>query len=71
MIETGRHVLIEDILALQNRRDLEDRMRPVGRLRPAPDAVLVQSDGMTPEQVFAKVLSIILERKESLVADLT
>jgi len=71
LIETGRHVLIEDILALQNRRDLEDRMRPVGRLRPAPDAVLVQSDGMTPEQVFAKVLSIILERKESLVADLT
>lgn len=70
LIANGRHVLIEDILAQQNRRDLEDRLRPIGRLRPAPDAVLVQSDGMSTEEVFAKVLAIILQRKESLVGNL-
>lgn len=66
----GRHVPVEDILQKQNQRDLEDRSRPVGRLRPADDAVMVQTDGMTPQQVLAQVLSIIQTRRNSLVADI-
>lgn len=69
LIALGRHVPIEDILAKQNQRDLEDRMRPIGRLRPAPDAVLVQSDGMSADEVLASVLAIIRTRKESLVGE--
>lgn len=70
LIATGRHVLIEDILAQQNQRDLEDRLRPIGRLRPASDAVLIQSDGMSTEEVLANVLAIIRQRKETLVGNL-
>lgn len=69
LIAAGRHVPIEDILAKQNQRDLEDRMRPIGRLRPAPDAVLLQSDGMSPEQVLDEVLAIIRAKKDSLVSE--
>ena len=54
LIATGRHVPFEDILAKQNQRDLEDRLRPIGRLRPAQDAEVLVTDGMTPEQVLAK-----------------
>jgi len=70
LIATGRHVLIEDILAQQNQRDLEDRLRPIGRLRPASDAVQIQSDGMSTEAVLKSVLAIIRQRKESLVGNL-
>jgi CMP/dCMP kinase len=69
LASAGRHVPVEDILQKQNQRDLEDQRRPVGRLRPADDAVLVQTDGMTPDQVLAQVLTIIQTRRSSLVAD--
>ena len=65
LIATGRHVPFEDILAKQNQRDLEDRLRPIGRLRPAQDAEVLATDGMTPEQVLAKTLAIIRARRES------
>lgn len=66
----GRHVPVEDILVKQNQRDLEDRMRPVGRLRPADDAVLVQTDGLSPQQVLERVLTIIHTRRDALVTEL-
>ncbi len=56
LIAADRPAALEDILAKQNQRDLEDRMRPIGRLRPAADAKLVQSDGLTSDDVLAKVL---------------
>ncbi len=67
LIAAERPLPFEVILAKQNQRDLEDRMRPVGRLRPAPDAIPVQSDGLTPEQVLSRVLEIIRQRREQLV----
>lgn len=65
----GRHVPVEDILVKQNQRDLEDRMRPVGRLRPADDAVLVQTDGLSPQEVLERVLTIIHTRRDALVTE--
>ncbi len=66
----GRHVPWEDILAKQNQRDLEDRMRPIGRLRPAVDAIVLCSDALTPEDVLAEVLKIIhLRRCEQTTVD--
>ena len=63
---SGRHLPVEDVLAQQNQRDMEDQCRAIGRLRPADDAVVVHSDGMTTDQVINKVLAIINERKSSL-----
>lgn len=55
----GRHVTLEEILTTQNQRDLEDRMRPVGRLRAAPDAVVISTDGLSQSQVLEKVLAVV------------
>lgn len=66
--EVGRYVALEDILAQQNQRDLEDRMRPVGRLRPAPDAVVLPTDGLSPDEVLLEVLRIVNRRRAELAA---
>lgn len=55
----GKQVVLADVLADQNRRDLEDRLREVGRLRPAVDAVVVNTDGMQPDEVLEQVLQIV------------
>ncbi len=36
LAESGRHLSIDEILVAQNQRDLEDRIREVGRLRRQP-----------------------------------
>ncbi len=59
LANAGRSVSFEEILSSQNQRDLEDRGREVGRLRPAIDAIIIQSDGMTPDEVLQKVLATI------------
>lgn len=59
LAESGQQVPFDDILIAQNKRDLEDRMRPIGRLRAASDAVTLSTDGMSPDEVLAAVLSIV------------
>ncbi|CAD78918.1 MAG TPA: (d)CMP kinase [Rhodopirellula baltica] len=61
LAENGRVMSVEEILAAQNQRDLEDRMRPVGRLRAASDAIVVQTDGMSPDEVREEVLRLVRE----------
>lgn len=68
LAEAGRFVPLEDVLAQQNRRDLEDRMRPIGRLRPAPDAIILQSDGLSPADVLLEVLRIVHQTRGELAA---
>jgi cytidylate kinase len=65
MAAAGRPMRIEDILKAQDRRDAEDRLRPMGSLRPAQDAVVIESDGMTSEQVLARALQIVREASQS------
>jgi cytidylate kinase len=62
----GRYVPLDDILAQQNRRDLEDRMRPIGRLRPAADAVILHSDNLSLDEVLLEVLRIVHQRRGEL-----
>lgn len=66
LADVGRYVPLEDILAQQNRRDLEDRMRPMGSLRPAADAFVLQSDGLAPDDVLLEVLRIVHQRRGEL-----
>jgi len=61
LAEAGKEVAFETILAAQNQRDLEDRIREVGRLRAAKDAIVIQTDGMTPAEVLQKVLTVVSE----------
>ncbi|TWU17324.1 Cytidylate kinase [Novipirellula galeiformis] len=57
LTSTGRHMSFDQVLAAQNKRDREDESRAVGRLRAAEDAVILQTDAMTPEEVLAWVLT--------------
>jgi cytidylate kinase len=59
LAEQGKDVSVDEILADQNRRDDEDTARPMGSLRPADDAHVIKSDGMTPDQVVEQMLEIV------------
>jgi len=63
LLKEGRHMTHAEVLAAQNKRDLEDRMREVGRLRAADDAVVLHTDGMTPDEVLEAVLATVREKK--------
>ncbi len=49
----------QEILSLQNQRDLEDTSREVGGLKRASDSFEVWTDGMTEDEVLAKLVSIV------------
>ena len=66
LADSGRYVTLEEVLTAQNQRDLEDRMRDVGRLRAADDAVVIKTDSMTPEQVMDEIVALVRVRLEQL-----
>jgi cytidylate kinase len=59
LADAGRPMPIESILKAQDRRDAEDSSRPVGALRPAEDAAVIESDGMSSKQVLERALEIV------------
>lgn len=64
LAEKGRFVPLEDILLQQNRRDEEDRQRPLGALRPADDAVVLDSDHMSMDDVLLEALRIVNQYRQ-------
>ena len=57
--QRGQSVTYEDILSAMRRRDHIDSTRAVAPLRPAQDAVIVNTDGMDIEQVELYVQTLI------------
>ncbi|GAB4309931.1 MAG: (d)CMP kinase [Candidatus Bipolaricaulota bacterium] len=55
-----------EVLAAILRRDERDSTRADSPLRPAPDAVVVDTTGRTPEEVVALVRDIVLARRGQL-----
>jgi len=53
---------LEAVLADQEERDRRDSTRAVAPLIPAADAIVRDSDGMTPEQIVEAMLGDIRER---------
>lgn len=58
----GEPISIAEVLDQQNARDHRDSTREVGRLEPAPDAIDVCTDGMSPEEVVDRLVSIVHEK---------
>jgi cytidylate kinase len=54
----GRDVTREMVLEDLRRRDRIDSQRSVSPLRPAADAVIINTDGLTLEEVLERVLSL-------------
>ena len=61
--QRGRFMPLDEIRTAQDKRDLEDRTRQMGALRPATDAVVIHTDGMTIEEVVKKTLKQINEKR--------
>jgi cytidylate kinase len=61
-LDRGRPASLEQVQESQARRDEGDRTRPVGTMRPATDAVLFETDGMSREQVVDRLAALITAR---------
>ncbi len=54
----------DQVLEEQRRRDELDRTRPVGALQRAPDAVAIDTDGKSVEEVVEQIVDLARERME-------
>jgi cytidylate kinase len=59
MVERDEKASYEEILASVKRRDQIDSSRAIAPLRPAEDAVIVNTDGKTIEEVFEEVKALL------------
>jgi cytidylate kinase/pantoate ligase/cytidylate kinase len=59
LVVRGENVTFEEVLAAQHIRDERDRTRPVGALRKAEDAIEVSTNGLTPQEVVARLEDIV------------
>jgi cytidylate kinase len=61
-VERGGAASLEAVQAAQARRDEGDRVRPVGRLEPAADAVILETDGLSRDEVVTRLATLVGER---------
>lgn len=62
----GEATTLDEVLEQQNRRDQRDVSRSVGRLHRADDAVEVNTDGLTAEQVVDRLEELVRAKLEKL-----
>ncbi len=60
--ERGQAVSFEEVLESMRQRDALDQGREVAPLRPAPDAVVLDTTALDIEEVFQRVLALIATR---------
>lgn len=58
-LQKGKEVDYQTVLLELQRRDAIDSHRPISPLRPAPEAHIVDTEGLSAEQVVARLLDII------------
>lgn len=63
----GEQVNAEDILRAMRRRDQIDSTRAIAPLKAAEDAVWVETDGLSIEQVLFKVMGLVYAEQKPLV----
>ncbi|MEM9185189.1 MAG: (d)CMP kinase [Planctomycetota bacterium] len=63
LLARGEAVTYEEVFAKQQDRDRRDYDRPVGGLVRTADAVEVNTDGMSPEQVVDRLMQIVASRR--------
>jgi len=53
----------EAVLRSQSRRDEGDRIRPVAPLKPADDAVVLETDGLSAAEVVERLVQLVEDRR--------
>jgi cytidylate kinase len=61
-IDRGLASSLETVEREQARRDEGDRTRPVGALRPAADAMVVETDGLSRDEVVERLVALVRAR---------
>ena len=61
-VALGRESSLEAVAREQDRRDEGDRTRPVGALRTAEDAVVIETDGLSRDQVVDRLVALVQAR---------
>lgn len=59
LVQRGEEANYEQVLAELKRRDKIDSERALAPLQPAPDAKIIDTDGLNIEQVLAEIIGII------------
>jgi cytidylate kinase len=59
LVARGESVSFDEVLAAQHIRDERDRTRPVGALLKAEDAIEVSTNGLSPQEVVARLEGIV------------
>jgi CMP/dCMP kinase len=62
LLARGEQIPFDEVLAHQRLRDQRDLSRAVGALRKADDAIEVSTDGLTPDEVVARLEKIVRDR---------
>ncbi len=63
LLGRGEEIPFEEVLANQRLRDERDLSRAVGALRKAEDAIEVSTDGLSPDQVVARLETIVRSKQ--------
>lgn len=61
----GEQVSLDQILADVRARDRQDSERSLAPLRPAPDAVLLDSSQLTPDEVVARIVELVKSKEQA------
>lgn len=61
-VARGQASSLDAVAREQARRDEGDRTRPVGRLEPAADAVLLETDGLSRDEVVERLVALVRAR---------
>jgi len=62
--EMGRNIDFDEIYQKILRRDEQDKMRPLAPLKPAPDAIIIDTTCIEADKVVDKMLDYILSRMQ-------
>lgn len=63
LIDRGEEIALADVLEQQRQRDREDRARPIGGLRKAPDSIELNTDGLSPAEVLDRLEKLVRSRR--------
>jgi cytidylate kinase len=63
LVSRGEQISFDEVLDNQRLRDQRDSSRAVGALRKADDAIEVSTDGLSPEEVVARLEAIVRSRQ--------
>jgi cytidylate kinase len=61
--QRGEEIDFDSILAKLRERDLIDSTREIAPLKPADDAIVIDTDQLSIQQVFAKIIEIVNENR--------